>query len=107
MAIGDSDFLTSALHEEFSDAILDRFADLSDLLIQWNEEGNGKKEEVVYDYPITESTSEAYSITMPSSVAPPPQNDESERGATKFCFACGEKIPAVAKFCPGCGERQS
>ncbi len=106
MAIGDSDFLTSALHEEFSDAILDRFADLSDLLIQWNEEGNGNEEEVDYDYSNTESTSEAYSIVMPS-VEPPTQNDESESGATKFCFACGEKIPAVAKFCPGCGERQS
>mmetsp|Transcript_1599 Transcript_1599/g.3320 ORF Transcript_1599/g.3320 Transcript_1599/m.3320 type:complete len:664 (-) Transcript_1599:56-2047(-) len=110
MAIGDSDFLTSALHEEFSDAILDRFADLSDLLIQWNEEGSGN--EGAYDseavnIPDTETiTSEAYSVTMPL-VAPPLQNDESERGSTKFCFACGEKIPAVAKFCPGCGERQS
>lgn len=112
MAIGDSDFLTNALHEEFSDAILDRFADLSDLLIQWNEEGrNGNdEEEVGYDYPnTTESTrSEAYSIIMPSVEQPPLlQNDESQRDATKFCFACGEKIPAVAKFCPGCGERQS
>jgi len=112
MSIGDSDFLTSALHEEFSDAILDRFADLSDLLIQWNEEGNGN--EGAYDnseavnIPITETViSEAYSVTMPSVAPPPLQNDESERGSTKFCFACGEKIPAVAKFCPGCGERQS
>eukprot|EP00985_Skeletonema_marinoi_P024954 scaffold17867_cov146-Skeletonema_marinoi.AAC.8 len=110
MAIGDSDFLTSALHEEFSDAILDRFADLSDLLIQWNEEGN--ENEGAYDgeavnIPNTETIiSEAYSVTMPL-VAPPPKNDESERDSTKFCFACGEKIPAVAKFCPGCGERQS
>ncbi|KAK1744064.1 HAD-like hydrolase superfamily phosphatase [Skeletonema marinoi] len=111
MSIGDSDFLTSALHEEFSDAILDRFADLSDLLIQWNEEGSGN--EGAYDseavnIPNTETViSEAYSVTMPSVAPPPPQNDESERGSTKFCFACGEKIPAVAKFCPGCGERQS
>jgi len=111
MAIGDSDFLTSALHEEFSDAILDRFADLSDLLIQWNEEGSGN--EGAYDseavnIPDTKSIiSEAYSVTMPLVAPPPPQDDESERGSTKFCFACGEKIPAVAKFCPGCGERQS
>eukprot|EP00984_Skeletonema_dohrnii_P029858 scaffold20768_cov138-Skeletonema_dohrnii-CCMP3373.AAC.7 len=26
------------------------------------------------------------------SVAPPPQNDEAERGSTKFCCACGEKV---------------
>mmetsp|Transcript_13259 Transcript_13259/g.19861 ORF Transcript_13259/g.19861 Transcript_13259/m.19861 type:complete len:661 (+) Transcript_13259:62-2044(+) len=111
MAIGDSDFLTSALHEEFSDAILDRFADLSDLLIQWNEEGNeneGAYDSEAVNIPNTETViSEAYSVTMPSVAPPPPQNDESERGSTKFCFACGEKIPAVAKFCPGCGERQS
>ena len=109
MTIGDSDFLTSALHEEFSDAILDRFADLSDLLVQWNEEGKGH--EGVYDseavtYPNAETISEAYSVTTPW-VAPPPQSDETESDSTKFCFACGEKIPAVAKFCPGCGERQS
>ena len=110
MAIGDSDFLTNALHEEFSDAILDRFADLSDLLIQWNEEGGGKnesafseEEEMTYSNVKTASEAESTTISAP----PPPQNDESERASTKFCFACGEKIPAVAKFCPACGERQS
>jgi FMN phosphatase YigB (HAD superfamily) len=110
MAIGDSDFLTSALHEEFSDAILDRFADLSDLLVQWNEEGKGNEGDYgneAVTYPDTEPIlSEAYTVTTPS-VAPSLQSDESESVPTKFCFACGEKIPAVAKFCPGCGERQS
>ena len=109
MAIGDSDFLTSALHEEFSDAILDRFADLSDLLVQWNEEGKGNEGDYGNEavYPDTEPIlSEAYTVTKPS-VAPPLQSDESESDSIKFCFACGEKIPAVAKFCPGCGERQS
>lgn len=112
MAIGDSDFLTSALHEEFSDAILDRFADLSDLLVQWNEEGKGSEaddENEAMAYPNTEPIlSEASTVTTPSvALAPPLQSDESERVPTKFCFACGEKIPVVAKFCPGCGERQS
>eukprot|EP00984_Skeletonema_dohrnii_P023823 scaffold12923_cov127-Skeletonema_dohrnii-CCMP3373.AAC.1 len=111
MSIGDSDFLTSALHEEFSDAILDRFADLSDLLIQWNKEGSGN-EEGAYDseavnIPNTGTISEAYSVTMPSVAPPPLQNDESERGSTKYCFACGERIPAAARFCLVCGERQS
>jgi FMN phosphatase YigB (HAD superfamily) len=108
MAIGDSDFLTSALHEEFSDAILDRFADLSNLLIKWNEEGTNKSESVAYSeeviYPNVETIlPRAESFTSST----PPQNDETDRASTKFCFACGEKIPAVAKFCPGCGERQA
>ena len=112
MAIGDSDFLTSALHEEFSDAILDRFADLSDLLVQWNEEGKrneGDDESEAVTYPNTEPIlSEAFAVTTPSaSVAPSPRSNESESVSTKFCFACGEKIPAVAKFCPSCGKRQS
>ena len=108
MEIGDSDFLTSALHEEFSDAILDRFADLSNLLIQWNEEGNGN--DYVHDSEaLIYSNMGVESGAYPSSFSPngQPESDQVDLGATKFCFACGEKIPAVAKFCPGCGERQS
>lgn len=110
MAIGDSDFLTSALHEEFSDAILDRFADLSNLLIQWNEEGNDNdSESAAYSleviYPNADTILPGAESSFPSST--PPQNNDNDRASTKFCFACGEKIPAVAKFCPGCGERQS
>ena len=40
--IGSSDFLAETLQDEFCDAILDQFSDLSSLLINWNEEGKVK-----------------------------------------------------------------
>jgi FMN phosphatase YigB (HAD superfamily) len=40
--IGSSDFLAETLQDEFCDAILDQFSDLSGLLINWNEEGKSK-----------------------------------------------------------------
>ena len=41
MAIGESDFLSESLHDEFSDAILDKFDELSGLLTKWHDEGKG------------------------------------------------------------------
>ena len=43
--IGSTDFLAETLQDEFCDAILDQFSDLSDLLIKWNEEVNQIKVE--------------------------------------------------------------
>lgn len=40
--VGSSDFLADTLQDDFCDAILDQFSDLSDLLINWNEEGKLK-----------------------------------------------------------------
>jgi FMN phosphatase YigB (HAD superfamily) len=40
--IGSSDFLAETLQDEFCDAILDQFSDLSGLLINWNEECKSK-----------------------------------------------------------------
>lgn len=40
--VGSSDFLADTLQDEFCDAILDRFSDLSSVLINWNEEGKVK-----------------------------------------------------------------
>ena len=33
-------------------------------------------------------------------------NQEGTAKATKFCIACGSKLPAVARFCSACGEPQ-
>lgn len=97
MEIGDSDFLANALHEEFSDAILDRFADLSDLLIQWNEEGYSEAEIAPgAELEVESTTSEMFAL---------PQNDDPERASSKYCMFCGKKVPVMAKFCPGCVER--
>ncbi len=105
MEIGESDFLTSALHEEFSDAILDRFADLGDLLIQWNVEGSseGKDGEAFINRKELENIPDA--VLQKVEIATTSSSSE-DLPDTKFCIFCGEKVPLVAKFCPGCGERQ-
>ena len=106
MEIGESDFLTSALHEEFSDAILDRFADLGDLLIQWNAEGSseGKDGEAFINWEEVENVPDT--VLQNVEVATASASSSEDLPATKFCIFCGEKVPMVAKFCPGCGERQ-
>jgi FMN phosphatase YigB (HAD superfamily) len=106
MEIGESGFLTSALHEEFSDAILDRFADLGDLLIQWNVEGSSgsKDEEAFIKREEVENVPDT--ILQKVEMATTSASSSEDLSATKFCIFCGEKVPVVAKFCPGCGERQ-
>jgi FMN phosphatase YigB (HAD superfamily) len=106
MEIGESDFLTSALHEEFSDAILDRLAHLGDLLIQWNVEGGseGKDGEAFINREEVENIPDT--ILQNIELATTSASSSEDLPATKFCIFCGEKVPMVAKFCPGCGERQ-
>jgi len=111
MSIGESEFLSQSLHEEFSDVILDRFEDLGSTLLQWHEEGrvlasrNGGpkiENEPATSLPKTE---------VVEKVNQQGKEDRSETGSgsqmsKKFCVFCGEKIPAAAKFCSHCGERQ-
>eukprot|EP00581_Thalassiosira_minuscula_P019859 CAMPEP_0183733200 /NCGR_PEP_ID=MMETSP0737-20130205/40454_1 /TAXON_ID=385413 /ORGANISM="Thalassiosira miniscula, Strain CCMP1093" /LENGTH=685 /DNA_ID=CAMNT_0025966403 /DNA_START=26 /DNA_END=2083 /DNA_ORIENTATION=+ len=117
MSIGASEFLTNSLHDEFSDAVLDRFGDLSGLLAQWNYEGMELQPsmegnvlldvETIRDIkePDLSRTAPAVGgeyqqtaeVSSKSEMSPPPK---------KFCVFCGGQLPAVAKFCSNCGERQ-
>jgi len=134
MSIGASEFLTNSLHEEFSDAILDRFGDLSGLLMRWHEEGGGEQPAggvvaapavspvnddvgvgtdaaVVSDPGDLETSGAAAAATDGVSESRQSAEDAPEDGAgispaRKFCVFCGAKLPAVAKFCSSCGERQ-
>lgn len=132
MSIGASEFLSESVHEEFSDAILDRFGDLSGLLMQWHEEGRAGQSmgkgggtpgvtDIATAAAVISDTNEAdLSNTEPAAAAAaafgsdqqPTTVDSSEDSSMKgqvsqkFCVFCGEKIPAVAKFCSSCGERQ-
>eukprot|EP00956_Cyclotella_meneghiniana_P015634 scaffold24072_cov67-Cyclotella_meneghiniana.AAC.2 len=125
MMIGESEFLASSLHKEFSDAILDRFDELSDLLIGWHEEG------LKYQATTNSITSASFDPTVKTNVNNNTQEVTSgelgksfdptvkanvnnntqevtsgELGKTKFCLFCGEQLPPVAKFCSRCGEKQ-
>jgi len=42
----------------------------------------------------------------PPVAAAPPLAPAAESAPTKFCTACGQKIPGNARFCPKCGAKQ-
>lgn len=105
MSVGESDFLRDSLHEEFCDAILDRFIDLSDLLVSWHEEGKSGRTsneiEVIRSETKTAMWNEAKQPSKEdSSIMSPGQP------AYKFCVFCGVRLPSAAKFCSSCGEIQ-
>ena len=110
MAIGASDFLTQSLQDEFCDAILDRFEDLSGLLTQWHNEGNGvKQEKSLDDVNLLEMKDlGASTLILSESEASTSNGDSSETAnqkSHKFCIYCGEKLPLAATFCSSCGEK--
>jgi len=97
MAIGELDFLLESLHDEFSDAILDKFDELSGLLTKWHNEGKST----------TTSTHE--DAVKANEVEIYRQPDVSTTPTTKehkFCVFCGERLPIAATFCSSCGEKQ-
>jgi len=126
MTIGASEFLSNSLHEEFSDAILDRFGDLSGLLTQWHEEGKeaqttngvapltdseGNLEldsAVISDTKDLEVSRPADTAAIGSEYQQPTEgsSDAAKSAPRKFCVFCGGQLPTVAKFCSSCGERQ-
>jgi len=126
MSIGESEFLTQSLHEEFSDATLDRFSGLSGLLMQWHEEGKvtpsndggsslaDRDENMRIDTAVVSEINEldksrAQAAAIESDRQPTTVDvSESAEGQPlkKFCVFCGGKLPVVAKFCSNCGERQ-
>ena len=122
MTIGESEFLKTSLHEEFSDAILDRFEELTDLLVGWHEAGLREQQQAAH---IDKAAFESYSSmefathqsqfiqpTIVDNFEPSSQTDAPDRSDAsnamdrKFCVFCGNQLPAVAKFCSGCGEKQ-
>ena len=111
MAIGASDFLTESLHDEFCDAILDRFEDLSGLLTQWHNEGKGVKQEKSLDDVNLLEMKDLGASTIPSESEASTSNGDSwettSQKSHKFCVYCGEKIPLAATFCSSCGSKLS
>lgn len=99
MAIGGSDFLSESLHDEFSDAILDRFDELSGLLTKWHNEGKGTTTSTHED---AVKVNEVEINRQPDVSVSSEENDKSH----KFCVFCGERLPIAATFCSSCGEKQ-
>lgn len=115
MAIGESEFLATSLHEEFSDAILEKFDELCDLLINWHEEGlrvqtsspQMSLKSMISDTELVDTGAiETSAQEVPASLDHMPTVEDNTADIKRFCVFCGERLPSVAKFCSGCGEKQ-
>jgi len=116
MEVGATDYLAESLREEFADAVIDTFAELPDVLMEWHTQGklaatniNNDDDytsplEVFHpDGPLqTEEAVDSQTVIDPSSTS----TTTKTAADTKFCVFCGERIPRAAKFCSSCGEKQ-
>jgi len=106
MAVGADDYLVDSIRSEFADAVVDSFAQVGDVLSEWQEralrlaERKGKNGEVV------EAEAEMVAVVEVASAESSKERESGEKQATKFCMYCGNKLPMAAKFCSSCGEKQ-
>ena len=115
MSIGESEFLSQSLNDEFRDVIPDRFGDLSGVLMQWHGEGQSPTQSKrnisgssIDDYNNMGMSADTNVLdtNKPAAVVEAfgveeqqqPDGDEQGQSAQKFCVFCGEKIPVVAKL---------
>ena len=118
MIIGTDDFLMNSIHDEFADAIVDEFREVSKVLSDWHLEGiehNNQKnvmenddissggDVVVDDVVISQEVKDLFEVIVPNEK----ESSTVEEGETKFCIMCATKLPKVAKFCSSCGSKQS
>lgn len=95
MSIGTEDYLTTSLHEEFADAIVDDFRNVATVISSWHEEGSQLKED--------NNLPDYVSIIRPDKMEGSDQKIEEPDTAydqnvnSKFCVECGEKLPCDAK----------
>ncbi|KAL3810864.1 hypothetical protein ACHAXA_005864 [Cyclostephanos tholiformis] len=106
MSVGESDFLRESLHEEFCDAILDRFNDLGDLLMSWHKEGKAGRISNGIAGEICPETKAGMWNEVQQQLDEEFLSMSSSKSAYKFCVFCGVKLPTTAKFCSNCGEIQ-
>lgn len=107
MSIGASEFLSQSIHTEFSDAILDRFGDLGDLLVRWHREGAiSQLNDNINEALVSDENSEIEGNTSRQQPKEDVSSSDTTQAGYKFCISCGGKLPIAAKFCSSCGEKQ-
>jgi FMN phosphatase YigB (HAD superfamily) len=106
MEVGADDYLAASLHEEFADAVVDRFVELGPLLREWHSEGLHSNAND--DKPSTaEVNGDGRQYRDNSSREEGSQPSLAKlSGDAKFCIHCGAKLPSVAVFCSACGQKQ-
>jgi FMN phosphatase YigB (HAD superfamily) len=108
MQVGATDYLVNSLHQEFADAIVDRFGEVATVLNAWHSEGLVKTSTplqiVENDVTVQEEV-----VLRPEVESGDTENDRTpniKNGGSKFCLFCGNALPGAAKFCSKCGEGQ-
>jgi rRNA maturation endonuclease Nob1 len=103
MIIGTDNYLTETIFEEFSDAIVDKFSHVANVISSWHSEGIEAKESESIEVVRQDSTFTTIQEqkTMQSTRSIGIRND------LKYCMDCGEQLPLKAKFCFKCGVEQS
>lgn len=104
MEVGASDYLANGLQQEFADAVVDRFSELSAVIKKWHDEAKEAAIELSETAAVTTAENVQPATDAPPSVASGQQGSKTAK--TKFCMFCGESVPNAAKFCPHCGEKQ-
>ena len=105
MEVGAEDYLAQALESEFADAVIDRFADLKDVLFGWNYEALTAEKQrddfLSYMYAAEEPAAVSYSSETTQGY-----EEVSNSNDFKFCVYCGAKLIKEARFCSACGKPQ-
>ena len=103
MSIGADTYLADTVSSEFATAVVDELRDVVSILQKWQDE--------IPAPPMTfcqGTYSSDMKVDNVMSTMPPPTivTKDNVNSDTKFCIACGTKLPLSAKFCSACGEAQ-
>jgi FMN phosphatase YigB (HAD superfamily) len=103
MAVGAEDYLAESLEAEFADATVYTFAEVGKTLVAWHTLALPRKLAPAN----TEEEAVAGVEPSPSQPTETAKQPAIAAGDSKFCMACGTKLPVDAKFCSSCGEKQA
>jgi hypothetical protein len=105
MQIGAGDYLAVGLQQEFVDATVDKFSELSDILSRWHNDALQISIELEDSSRLVVARDVDDDPDSPTRRASPTL-DGAAPGSKKFCLLCGSSLPLTAIFCSSCGEKQ-
>jgi FMN phosphatase YigB (HAD superfamily) len=101
MSIGTDDYLTTTLHNEFADAIVDDFCNVAAVVLSWHEEGTqlASTQNIVNETDLPDYFSIVTPDDKPVNESAPEAKigGRDEKANSKFCVECGENLPRAAK----------
>ena len=107
MSIGADSYLADTVSSEFATAVVEELRDVVNILQKW--QGDASASSMVIrrnmynnDMKVTTSDNEVMSEILTSAMV----SKDIANSNSKFCIACGTKLPIMAKFCSACGEAQ-